>query len=104
MIIYILLMIIIAIFFYKEGKKVTQMDSVLLKDFCEDTTRAQHCARQLFLVAKCGLLSACLMALALAYGLLMDQDMPKLPVALSFLVYTFGFSVAIWRFYKDYKK
>lgn len=96
MLIYIILMLGIAIFFYKESKKLLDGQSNLLKEFCKDavsTKKALSLLRKIFLTSAA---SAVLMAVCFIMTK-MTGTMPKPVAALSILCYAAGFIGAMFQ-------
>ncbi|MGN0136181.1 hypothetical protein [Anaerotignum sp.] len=96
MLIYMILMLGIAIFFYQESKKLLKGQSNLFQEFCTDpvsTKKALSLLRKVFLTS---LVSAVLMFLCF----LMTKatgSMPKPVAALSILCYGIGFIAAMFQ-------
>ncbi len=96
MLIYIVLMLGIAMFFYKESKKLLEGQSNLLKEFCKDlvsTKKALSLLRKIFLTSAA---SAVLMAVCFMITKV-TGTMPKPVAALSILCYAAGFIGAMFQ-------
>ena len=96
MLIYIILMLGIAMFFYKESKKLLEGQSNLLNEFCKDlvsTKKALSLLRKIFLTSAA---SAVLMAVCFMITKV-TGTMPKPVAALSILCYAAGFIGAIFQ-------
>ncbi len=96
MLIYIGLMLGIAIFFYKESKKLLEGQSNLLKEFCKDpvsTKKALSLLRKVFLTS---VVSAVLMAVCFVITKA-TGTMPKPVAALSIICYGAGFIAAMFQ-------
>ena len=96
MLIYIVLMLGIAIFFYKESKKLLKGQSNLLKEFCKDpvsTKKALSLLRKVFLTsaASAVLMTVCFLMTKVT------GTMPKPVAALSILCYAAGFIGAMFQ-------
>lgn len=96
MLIYIILMLGIAMFFYKESKKLLEGQSNLLNEFCKDlvsTKKALSLLRKIFLTsaASAVLMVVCFMITKVT------GTMPKPVAALSILCYAAGFIGAIFQ-------
>ena len=96
MLIYIVLMLGIAMFFYKESKKLLEGQSNLLNEFCKDlvsTKKALSLLRKIFLTSAA---SAVLMAVCFMITKV-TGTMPKPVAALSILCYAAGFIGAMFQ-------
>lgn len=96
MLIYIILMLGIAMFFYKESKKLLEGQSNLLNEFCKDlvsTKKALSLLRKVFLTSAA---SAVLMAVCFMMTKV-TGTMPKPVAALSILCYAAGFIGAMFQ-------
>lgn len=96
MLIYIGLMLGIAIFFYKESKKLLEGQSNLLKEFCKDpvsTKKALSLLRKVFLTS---VVSTVLMAICFVITKA-TGTMPKPVAALSIICYGAGFIAAMFQ-------
>lgn len=96
MLIYIILMLGIAMFFYKESKKLLEGQSNLLNEFCKDlvsTKKALSLLRKIFLTSAA---SAVLMAVCFMITKV-TGTMPKPVAALSILCYAAGFIGAMFQ-------
>ncbi len=96
MLIYIILMLGIAIFFYKESKKLLEGRSNLLQEYCNDpasTKKALSLLRKIFLTSAA---SAVLMAVCFVMTKV-TGTMPKPVAALSILCYAVGFIGAMFQ-------
>ena len=96
MLIYIVLMLGIAMFFYKESKKLLEGQSNLLNEFCKDlvsTKKALSLLRKIFLTsaASAVLMVVCFMITKVT------GTMPKPVAALSILCYAAGFIGAMFQ-------
>ncbi|WMI80665.1 hypothetical protein [Anaerotignum sp. MB30-C6] len=100
MLVYTILLSCIAVFFYKEGKSMKQMNSRFLLDFNKDPSVAELAANQLFLIAFCSAISAGFMFLAFIYRQIATTSNAKVLIALSFLIYGAGFMMGMYRCYK----
>lgn len=100
MLLYSILLCCIAIFFFKEAKSISQMQSRLLPDFNKHPFVAKTAAKQIRLISYSSAISATLMLLAFVYNLFTNAATPKLLIALSFLAYGGGFMVGMYHCYK----
>lgn len=96
MLIYILLMLGIAVFFYQESKKLLKGQSNLFKEFCNDpisTKKALSLLRKVFLtsVASAVFMAVCFLMTKIT------GTMPKPVAALSILCYGAGFIAAMFQ-------
>lgn len=96
MLIYIVLMLGIAIFFYQESKKLLEGRSNLLQEYCNDpasTKKALSLLRKIFLTsaASAGLMAVCFVMTKVT------GTMPKPVAALSILCYAAGFIGAMFQ-------
>lgn len=90
MLIYIVLMFGIAIFFYKESKKLLSGQSNLLKEFCSDPVSKKTALSILRILCLTSAASALLMLIAFVLSKL-TGTLPTPIAALSILCYTGGF-------------
>ncbi|MGN1231255.1 MAG: hypothetical protein ACI4TP_05080 [Anaerotignum sp.] len=90
MLVYIILMVGIAVFFYKESKKLLVGQSNLLKEFCNDPVSQKIALSTLRILCLTSAASALLMLLAFLLSKL-TGTLPTAIAALSILCYTGGF-------------
>lgn len=94
MIFYVIVMLLVAAFFYRESNRLVAGKSQLLKEMCDDPLSAKKALgllRRLFLVA---LVSAVLMAICLLLAKLTGKFYKPLAI-LSILCYAIGFIAAM---------
>jgi len=94
MLIYIVLMFAIAIFCYRESKKLLSGQSALLKELCKDPVTTKTALSTLRLVCLAAAASAILMLLSFVLFQL-TGSLPKPLAVLSILCYTVGFIAAM---------
>lgn len=96
MLIYVIFMVAIAVFLYKESIKLLKGESNLLKEFCNDPVSAKTALSLMRRVLLSAVFSAGLM-LACFVVTKTTGVMPKPLAALSILCYTFGFIHAMFK-------
>ena len=94
MLIYIVLMTAIAVFFYKESKKLLAGRSSLLKEFCKDPASTKAILSMLRIICLSAAASAVIMLIPFFISLFTGA-MPTPLAALSILCYTAGFIAAM---------
>ncbi|WP_313526259.1 hypothetical protein [Anaerotignum sp.] len=100
MLFYTILLACISIFFFKEARNISQLNSQLLSAFNSSPSVAKVAAKQIFLISYSSAISAILMLLAFAYKTITNAANPKFLIALSFLIYGVGFMVGMYHCYK----
>lgn len=100
MLFYTILLVFISAFFYREGKRMSEMRSHFLPDFNISASVAQVAAKQLFFTSICSAISGIIMLLCWIYQQITHRDCPKILLALSIIIYAGGFMLAMYRCYQ----
>ena len=99
MLIYIILMLALAYFFQKEGQKLLEGKSKLLKEFCQDAYATKTALSAMRILCLTSLVSSFWMLLAFLLSKTIDKFLTPF-AALSILCYSIGFILAMLRLKK----
>ena len=102
MIFYMILMLVVAVFFFREGKKIKEQRSELLKEYCTEPALARDTAKLMVFLGGFSLLSGLLMLFCFVYGK-MTGDLPRWMAAVSIFVYGAGFVTGMLKLNKIQK-
>ncbi len=94
MLVYIILMTAIAVFFYKESKKLVEGRSNLLKEFCKDPLSTKTVLSMLRIICLSASASAVIMLIPFLVSKFTGTMLSPV-AALSILCYTIGFITAM---------